>query len=277
MSELVDAHPSAANFYLWHLGLPLALALFIFIGFDLTSLDLAISDALYDPGGGHFILQQSALFTEITFRWTRQLPDLVEKLALIGALLGWFCSLVVRFNGAPTRRATAPALMWLAAHQRDCLYVVVAFASSTWLIQFMKLHTGVDCPVDLARYGGDAPLLHWFQTVTVWHAQPHGRCWPSGHAATGFNLMSLYFVMRHNRWRHAKALLTSLLVPGMATGAIRTLQGWHFLSHTLWSAVLVWSCLLLVAWLFYGTTALTHGVVSTEPLPGVVQPGHSQS
>ncbi|WPO97602.1 phosphatase PAP2 family protein [Pseudomonas sp. HR96] len=229
------------------LGWPLLCGGLVFLVFDLSDLDLWVSDALYDGASGHFLLQQSALFHDITFRWTRLLPDAVEKAAMLGLGLAWL--------GSWQPRGLANPLAGLRAYRRDFLYVVTAFAVGTWLVQLCKLHTGVECPVEMARYGGHAAYGRWFQSFSLWHAPARGRCWPSGHAATGFNLLSLYFASRCNGWQPARWLLLAILLLGAATGAIRTLQGWHLLSHTLWSAVLVWFCMALLAGLFYGPRA----------------------
>lgn len=235
---------SAYSFY-WLIGAPLLFALTIFILFDLTPLDVYVSDLLFDAPTGHFLLQNNLLFQEITFRWTRLLPDLVEKLAMGGAVLSLLSVWQLKRQGASAK------LAWFAIHQRDFVYVVVAFTAGTWLIQFLKIHTGVGCPVEWARYGGEAAEVQWFRQFSLTHSWRVGRCWPGGHAAVGFNLLCLYHVALRHRWRHRRLLLGGILLMGGGIGAIRTMQGWHLLSHTLWSAVLVWFCVTLLAQIIY--------------------------
>lgn len=59
--------------------------------------------------------------------------------------------------------------------------------------------------------------------------------------------MGLYFIWRRPRPRLALAGLGVGLGYGLMLGLGRTVQGAHFFSHNLWSAIIVW----LVVWLLY--------------------------
>src|SRR3546814_13017717 len=79
--------------------------------------------------------------------------------------------------------------------------------------------------------------------------QPGGGALPSVHAAVGYSVFSLYFAgwalnNRRLRWLG----LASGLILGSFFGALRILQGAHFLSQILWSLAFTW-CLCSV--LFY--------------------------
>ncbi|RML36691.1 PAP2 super protein, partial [Pseudomonas syringae pv. maculicola] len=67
-----------------------------------------------------------------------------------------------------------------------------------------------------------------------------GRCWPGGHAATGFTLFALFFMLRDRRPRLAKLGLALALGLGSIFSAGRMLQGAHFFSHNIWTAVFCW-------------------------------------
>ncbi len=67
-----------------------------------------------------------------------------------------------------------------------------------------------------------------------------GRCWPGGHAATGFTLFALFFMFRDRKPRLAKAGLILAFTLGSIFSVGRMLQGAHFLSHNLWTAVFCW-------------------------------------
>ena len=67
-----------------------------------------------------------------------------------------------------------------------------------------------------------------------------GRCWPGGHAAAGFTLFALYFVWRDRNPRLARAGFVFALTLGTVFSISRMLQGAHFFSHNLWTALFCW-------------------------------------
>jgi len=247
------------RFYLSNLGLPLLLAALVWLLFDLTPLDRWFSNLLYDPATGHFLFQHDALFEKLTHKWPRILPDWTGELALIGALLSVLWLLVARSAGATAlleAARLAPLLRLSNRHQRDLWYVVLAFALSTTVIHYLKSHTGVYCPVETTLYGGSQPHLEWFEQFSLLSKAGDGRCWPGGHASSGFTLLALYFVALRHRWVHARALLLAILAVGMLYGTTRVLQGWHYMSHTFWAGIVVWLSCWSCALLCYGRPAL---------------------
>ncbi|KQQ60294.1 phosphatidic acid phosphatase [Pseudomonas sp. Leaf127] len=261
-------------FYRTYLGLALLLALAVFFVFDLTALDRSISDRLYDPVSG-FVLEHNRLFENITHRWARILPDWTGEFALIGALLSFaWPRLKAHSNQWPVR--VSGTLQWFFLHRRDFLFIVVAFALSTGLIHYLKSHTSVYCPVETTLYGGAELHRAWFDNFRWFAEAGAGRCWPGGHASSAFSLFALYFVARRHRWQRANTVLVIVMVLGWVYGTTRVLQGWHYVSHTLWSGIFVWLGTLLVALLFYGRPALQAPArpasTQAEPLTGVISP-----
>ncbi|CAK15474.1 phosphatase PAP2 family protein [Pseudomonas entomophila] len=248
-----------SRFYLNNLGLPLLLSALVFMLFDLTSLDRWLSNLLLDPATGQFVFQHNAWFEKATHKWPRILPDWTGELAVIGLLLSLLWPLLRRY--APATRAVegirvAPLLRFTADHRRDFLYVVVAFALCTGVIHYLKSHTGVYCPVETTLYGGSEAHLEWYQQFTWLDKAGPGRCWPGGHASSGFTLLALYFVALRHRWPHARKLLLAILVVGFIYGTTRVLQGWHYMSHTFWAGIFVWLTSWGTALVFYGRPAL---------------------
>ncbi len=256
---------SRKDFYLINLGVPLLLAAATFLLFDLTRLDRMISDLLYDPVTRQFVLQHSALFEKLTHKWPRILPDWTGELAIIGTLLSFLWPLLARYPraaGLLDRARIAPLLRFTTRHRRDLSFVVAAFALSTTLIHYLKSHTGVYCPVETTLYGGEQAHLEWFNNFSPFDKAGPGRCWPGGHASSGFTLLALYFVALRQRWPHARKLLLAILVIGTIYGTTRVLQGWHYMSHTFWAGIVVWLASWVMALLFYGRPALQgqHGL-----------------
>lgn len=258
---------SRARFYRYNLGVPLLMALAVFLLFDITELDRAFSNLFYDPIAGAFPLEHNYMFEKIAHKWARILPNWTGELAIIGSLLSLAWPLLARRRGSAAIRLLegcriAPVLRFTARHRRDFFYVVCAFAFSTALIHYLKSHTGVYCPVETTLYGGPQTRHEWFENFTLWSKAGAGRCWPGGHASSAFSLFALYFVARAHAWRYSRVLLWGISLMGFVYGTTRVLQGWHYMSHTLWAGLFVWFSSLLMALMFYGWQRLR------QPLSG---------
>lgn len=253
--------PSRTTFYRNNLLLPLLLAAIVFIAFDLTELDRWISNLLLDPTTGQFPLLHNQWFEKATHKWPRILPDWTGELAVIGSVLSFIWP---RLANRPQLGLTrmlekariAPVLRFTTQHRRDLLFVVVAFALSTTVIHYLKSHTSVYCPVETTLYGGPQARVEWFENFSLWNKAGDGRCWPGGHASSGFTLLALYFVALRHRWAHARKLLVAILLIGFMYGTTRVLQGWHYMSHTFCAGIFVWLTTWATALFFYGRVAL---------------------
>lgn len=253
--------PSRTTFYINNLALPLALAVAVFLLFDLTELDRWISNLLIDPATGSFPLLHDQWFEKVTHKWPRILPDWTGEAAVIGSLLSFIWPRLQNHPNAGITRLfdktrISPVLRFTAQHRRDLLYVVVAFALSTTVIHYLKSHTSVYCPVETTLYGGHELQKEWYENFTLLSKAGDGRCWPGGHASSGFTLLALYFVALRHRWQHARKLLVAILLIGFVYGTTRVLQGWHYMSHTFWAGIVVWFASWATALLFYGRPAL---------------------
>ena len=249
------------RFYLINLGVPLVIALGLFLAFDMTRLDLLISDALYDTTTHEFVMGHNKLFENLTHRWPRIIPNWTGEAAVIGALLSFLWPRLraekhARLRASLERYHVARFLRWVTRHRRDLLFVVFAFSITTGFIHYFKSHTSVFCPVETTLYGGTEQKKEWFENFSLLHEAGKGRCWPGGHASGGFTLLALYFVALRYRWRHARKLLALTLMLGMVYGTTRIFQGWHFMSHTPWAGVIVWFSTFGTAMAFYGRARL---------------------
>lgn len=213
-----------ARFYLLHLALPLALAAAVLGVVYATGLDRRLSDGFYDPVSHKFPLRYDWFLEVVMHQWIKYPVMLAGMLAL----LGWMLSYVL------------PALR---AQRRPLLFVFTAMALSTAATSGLRQITAKHCPWDLEIYGGFAPFSEFYQTPPK-GVHP-GHCFPGAHASTGFCLMAFYFLLRWNhRRRAAYTVLAGSLVLGFALGFGRVMQGTHFLSHNLWSALVCWLVIL---------------------------------
>lgn len=219
----------------WAVGLPLTLMSILLVA-GTERIDFALADALYQPGLG-FIGRHSEFLED----W---LHDRAKQAVIAFALLciaGWLLSLRYR-----------PWQQW----RRPLGYLVLALALSTAIITPLKAITGVHCPWDLKRYGGDETYTSLLEERAP--TLKPGRCWPAGHSSSGFSLFALYFLFRDRRPRLAQALLLGALTLGCIFSLGRMMQGAHFFSHNLWTALFDWLiCLGCYHLLLYRPNALT--------------------
>lgn len=112
-------------------------------------------------------------------------------------------------------------------------------------VVLLKTASQTSCPWDLAEFGGAATYLsHW----SPGSDGGSGRCFPAGHATAGFAFVGGYFAFRGTDFRLARTWLALALAAGCVLGLAQQWRGAHFMSHTLWSAVVCWS----VAWAVHG-------------------------
>ena len=112
------------------------------------------------------------------------------------------------------------------------LRVVLSAVTALLFMVAMKSFSGVACPWSLPEFS-----QHTSQVITPFswffnHTEPQGRCWPAGHASTGFCLFGLYFAARQLHVKHANWVLGAVLAYGGLCATGRMLQGAHFLSHS---------------------------------------------
>jgi membrane-associated PAP2 superfamily phosphatase len=201
-------------------------ALALVLLWDAAGLDLALARL---AGGDHgFPWRDQWLTAEVLHRWVRPVAWLLAGWLILG--LWWPTGVLRRLP----RRAR---LQWLA---RLALALVA--------VNLLKQASHTSCPWDLSAFGGQADYLsHWAWGRT--DGGP-GRCFPAGHAATGFAFVGGAFVLRPVSERHARWCLVAALAAGLLLGAAQQLRGAHFMSHTLWTGWLCWASAWVVQALF---------------------------
>lgn len=187
--------------------------------------DLWIADRLYAIEGHAWSLNHNFVPEQLIHIGGRRM----STLAWISVVLVWLASWRV-----PTLRK------W----RRQSLYLWLSVLLSTALVSTLKRESGLDCPWDLLRYGGDRAYFGWFSSRPAW--MPHASCFPAGHASAGYAWVALYFfflaVRPAWRWRG----LAAGLILGAIFGVAQQLRGAHFFSHDLWTLMICWSSALLL-------------------------------
>ena len=125
---------------------------------------------------------------------------------------------------------------------------LAAVLLSLGLMLLMKNFSGVACPWSLpefsAKHAEVITPFSWFFT----NVSSQGRCWPAGHASTGFCLFGLFFAARRLKKPWAGWVFTAVLLFGSLCAFGRMLQGAHFLSHSVASLLMEFAVAGLIFW-----------------------------
>ncbi len=123
------------------------------------------------------------------------------------------------------------------------LWWLLATLACLLLIPFVKKHSLISCPWDLAQFGGTARYLpHWAAQAWVGPGDGGpGRCFPSGHASGAFSFVTGWFVLRGASARVARRWLLGVCVLGLVFGVAQVARGAHYPSHVAWTAWLCWA------------------------------------
>jgi membrane-associated PAP2 superfamily phosphatase len=110
-------------------------------------------------------------------------------------------------------------------------------------VSLLKVGSHTSCPWELSDFGG---LAHYASHWTLRPDGGTGRCFPAGHAASGFSFMGGYFAFRPVDARIARRWLAAAVSGGLVLGLAQQWRGAHFMSHTLWTAAICWCVALAV-------------------------------
>ncbi|GBU15100.1 hypothetical protein AwPolaro_04780 [Polaromonas sp.] len=111
-------------------------------------------------------------------------------------------------------------------------------------VSLIKAFSRTSCPWDLQQFGGVATYVsHWAWGVLDGGT---GRCFPAGHASTGFAFLGGFFAFRHVHANAAWRWFFGAMLAGFIFGLTQQIRGAHFMSHTLWTAWLCWVVALVI-------------------------------
>lgn len=184
---------------------------------DLGGQDLTVMRWWADAGG--FALQHHPWLEDVGHNGVRHLMRVVLVIMLM--LLAW---------------GRGPVRHWSGV---DRLAVALGTLSALLVVNLIKRASLTSCPWDLAEFGGSAQYVsHWVMGV----ADGGGaHCFPGGHASSTLAFVGLalpWLAGRRGSVRAGRLVLLALLLSGAALGAVQTLRGAHYPSHTLWTMVI---------------------------------------
>jgi membrane-associated PAP2 superfamily phosphatase len=198
--------------------------------FEWLPLDFMLADWMYR--GGHWVGAGNWWLESFSHHWVKQAVMIMVVLVWLRIAGSWRWPLVQR------RR-------WLAMG----LVMVLVPAS----IAGIKQISDQQCPWSLSRYGG--PLPYFGLMTRPPEDGVAGRCFPAGHASTGFALLGWSLRWQYIDRRRAGYAASVAMVVGMLLGLGQQLRGAHFMSHTLWSAWIAWGWCWLVGCMLFKPVA----------------------
>ncbi len=157
------------------------------------------------------------------------------------------------------RQAATLAHLWLVAMvfwplgpmrqltRWERLSVAVGVSLALLTVNWIKRHSLTSCPWELADFGGAVPYVsHWALNLADGGG---GHCFPGGHASAAFAFLGLPlpWLASTNRTKRAAGRrgLLAVAACGMLLGLAQTVRGAHYPSHTLWTAVVCGSVVVL--------------------------------
>jgi len=186
------------------------------MAWDASRLDLPFA-ALAGSASG-FALRDSWLLTTVLHEGGRILAWLLAVVLCIGAW--WPFGPLARIGSGERLQLAASTLTGALA------------------VSLLKTGSHTSCPWDLAEFGG---LAHYVSHWSLASDGGSGHCFPAGHAASGFTFVGGYFAFRSTQPQLARRWLLAALALGLVLGLAQQWRGAHFMSHTLWSAVVCWA------------------------------------
>lgn len=231
-----------------HLWLPLLATLLASAVLMGAGGDQWLADQIYRMEGQHWALQNAWATSALIHKGGKWASTAAALVAIALCTHAW-------------RHDRAAAWRW------PLLYLVLAVALGTGLVSLLKSVTNMDCPWDLARYGGLREYVGLFAHRAP--GMPRGVCFPAGHSSAGFAWVSLYFfaLLVRPAWRW-RGLAAGLLAGGVF-GLAQQLRGAHFLSHDLWTLATCWAVSLLLYLVVKRSTA-GHPAWRTSATQGAV-------
>ena len=182
--------------------------------------DLWLADHVYALEGGRWSLQSLWLTESVLHTGARN----ASAAACVGVVLTWLATLL---RG-----------QW-RAWRMPLGYLALTVLLGTSVVSALKSFSPMDCPWDLARYGGTRAYHGLLQGSDL-----PGRCFPAGHASAGYAWLALFFFFTAVKpaWRRHGLVVGIGL--GLLFGIDQQLRGAHFLSHDLFTAMICWAVAL---------------------------------
>jgi membrane-associated PAP2 superfamily phosphatase len=222
------------------ISLTLILAALFWINY--SDVNLKIQNHLFNFQSKEWLVDKDELVKKILFY---KLPKILLGFAIIGCLF----AVIFGFKLLPQIKIISvfsDGLMSYFQKNRHRFFLIFLGLSLIPLIAGnIKKFTNVYCPNQLEIYGGDKPYIKIFDHYPEGFTQiKKAKCFPAGHAVTGFALMILFFALSGF---YAFLGLAGAISLGWIIGFYQMAKGAHFFGDTLVSMLVCFFLAALIA------------------------------
>lgn len=121
------------------------------------------------------------------------------------------------------------------------IYAVIAAISIVLLVGVLKQTTNMYCPDTIKEFGGMGEFLKLFDLDMINKIfYKKGKCFPAGHATTGYCLIPITFILKERRHQINWFIFSFTL--GSVLGLYQMAKGVHYLSDTIFTFIFALIC-----------------------------------
>ncbi len=183
-----------------------------------TDIDIKIQNNFFDFTRKEWLVDKSEPVAKFLFY---RLPKILFAVVIFGYLLAFL----------------------IKKNRQKILLIFLGLALIPLIVGNVKKFTNVYCPTQLDMYGGKKPYVKIFEKYPPnFHAEKPGKCFPAGHAITGFAFFIFCFSL--TKKSHKFLVFFLVVIYGWILGLYQMLKGAHFFGDTLVSML---ACFLLAA------------------------------
>ncbi len=203
-----------------------------------SDIDLKVQNHLFNFQSKTWLVDKDELVKKIFFY---KLPKILLGITIFGCL--------------------ASAIIGFKNHNQNFCYknrhrfflIFLGLALIPLIAGNIKKFTNVYCPNQLEIYGGDKPYVKIFNHYPEGFTQiKKAKCFPAGHAVTGFALMILFFALSGF---YAYLSLAGSILLGWIMGFYQMAKGAHFFGDTLVSMLVCFFLAALIARIYLKKTS----------------------
>ncbi|MBP7710719.1 MAG: phosphatase PAP2 family protein [Rickettsiales bacterium] len=207
----------------------LILAALLLINF--SDIDLAIQKSLFDFDSQAWLVDKDELVAKFIFY---KFPKVLFGVGVVGCLV----ATIIGFKSSNQK--------FFIQNRHRFFLIFLGLSLIPLTAANIKKFTNVYCPNQIELFAGTKPYVKIFDSYPAdFHQIKKGKCFPAGHAVTGFALMILFFAFAkksHRLWG-----LASGLALGWIMGFYQIAKGAHFFGDTLVSMLV---CFLFAALIY---------------------------
>lgn len=223
-----------SKFAMYQLIIISMLAVVLYVFFPIAgALDRNIIENWMTSQGNFYLREHWALVT-----LGHQYVKWILIFCMLLVLLRW----IVSFNFKQSRTKQSQSNQKYGNQWRSG-YFFLMLLLPIMLIGILKAHSVHACPWNMTLNTQDHFI--WILDAKA------GHCFPGGHSSAGFSIMAGYFLYRDRDKKLAHFYFIAGIVLGFAMGWAQMMRGAHFLSHNLWTGLIIWTVNVISYLIFY--------------------------